>query len=578
VYFGPAVIPGNGNGIASLAVWTAAAGTVTLAPSAPIPASSAATGNGLADVSPDGAQLLFFATQDGYTGTLTVSTPDGKTQVPLVANIDLGVSSGCRPFAQFAGLNILASYCLVGPEPDAGMPEADAGMPEDSGAPRPDSGVVVDATAPEDGGPRDASAVRDATVPPDASPDASRDAAVADSSGAPPDARAADSAAVDAAPDVGAADTGASDVATADVRPAGAPMGGTPFGGSPFGNPFDASPFGSTPTGGSPFGGPPNGGRPFGGNPFADASIFAGVPANNNGLGRGRAVFTVTRETPDASAGNPLATIATFSGPDFTQSVLVSDTPSTFAIDPSGNHVLVMGPSGAMLYPIGGGAGVAVDTAGIAGVFTRDGANVVYVTRATALKRSPVADPTPQTLVVSGLGGLFGLSPDQTWVLAYRSLATGGQTSDLLLAPATMEGNPRPLTASNEAAIYGDAFTVDSKFVLYFDHIAPATGGGNFYVAGVSGKAPAFVASNAWVAAATSGSKALVSANCATCSSSTTGAADLLAFDANEPKSVKTLVSQAYATFYLTSDRNQVVYSWTCASDPRAGIYALPVP
>jgi hypothetical protein len=157
-------------------------------------------------------------------------------------------------------------------------------------------------------------------------------------------------------------------------------------------------------------------------------------------------------------------------------------------------------------------------------------------------------------------------------------MATGGQTSDILLAPAATAGDARPLTSTNDAAIFGDAFTADSKYVLYFDHIAPATGGGNFYAAGVSGSAPAYLASNAWLAAATSGSKGLVTGNCATCSSSATGAADLLSFDATDSTSVRTLVSQINASFYLTADRDKVVYSWTCTPDDRAGVYALPVP
>jgi hypothetical protein len=404
----------------------------------------------------------------------------------------------------------------VGGPPDAGAPVVDSGS-----SPR-DAGPVVDAATPDAGVSRDAGVVRDATAPPDASPDA----AVVDS-GASRDARAADAAADAAAPDAAARDARAAETGTA--------------------------------------GGPP-----------ADAATADG-PAGDGGE-RVRVVrMADTRSNLDASAASSLATIAAFSGPTFAQNVLVASGPSTFAIDPSGNHVLVTGPSGTVLYPVAGGAGVAFDSAGTGGVFTRDGANVVYVTRATALRRSPVVSPAARTLVVSGVGGLFGLSPDQTWALAYRTLASGGQTSDLLLAPAAMAGDARPLTISTGAAIFGDAFTSDSRYVMYFDHIA-AKGGGDFYVAGVSGMAPTYLASNAWVAATTSGSKGLVTGQCRTCSSSATGAADLLAFDANEPTSVKTLVSQIYASFYLTADRNKVVYSWTCSRDNRAGVYALPVP
>jgi hypothetical protein len=552
VYFEPAVVPGvqQGLGIASLSVWRAAAGTAIVSTSIlAAPASSAGTGNGFVDISADGSRLVYIETQDGLTGTLTVATTDGAARVPLVANIDL-VTSGCRPFVAFAGASAVAAYCLEAPESDAG--NLPPGLPDAESV--PDASPPLDAAPPQEDAspaPPDAAGAPDARTAPDAA-------------GAPDAAAGAPDAAADAGPRLDAsADAGLRADASAPID-AGAPLDA--------GEARDAIAVADAIA-------PVDAGSGRDANTRNDAAADA-APPDPGRMGRGATIGEplTTSSAPDGGALTNLATIATFTAPAFLQHVLITGTQPVFALDASGTHVLVSSPSGLVVYPIGGGAGLPIDRDGTGGTLTRDGGSVVYTTNAQALKRSPLAMPAPLTLVPSGVVGLYGLSPDESWVLTYRSQAQGGQTSDLYLASATMPDPARALSVSTSASIFGAAFTADSRYVLYFDNVSVASGVGDFVVASVSGGPPTKVTSEAFVAAATAGSQVLVTDNCTTCSGVSAGAADLRAFDAVNPATITTLVSQAFASFYLDAARDKVVYSWTCKQDRTAGVYVLPVP
>jgi hypothetical protein len=102
--------------IAPLSSWSAAGGTHVISTSALAQDSYFYT----YDVSQDGAYVAYFATTDGMSGTLTVSTVDGKTQTPLAMNVDLTANGStgavCYPMVQFAGDTVIAQYCST-PEP-----------------------------------------------------------------------------------------------------------------------------------------------------------------------------------------------------------------------------------------------------------------------------------------------------------------------------------------------------------------------------------------------------------------------------------------------------------------------------
>jgi hypothetical protein len=310
-----------------------------------------------------------------------------------------------------------------------------------------------------------------------------------------------------------------------------------------------------------------------------DASVLDGASPDAEGADAGSSEAGDDSGDGGSPSGNGMnvATLAVFASPTFAETILATNVQDAFAIDPARTHVMVSGASGLAVYPVAGGAGVSIDSAGTSGGFTADGANVVYTTSATALKRSPVASPAPVTLVPNGLLALLALSPNDGWGLAYRSVASNQQTTDIYLASATSPGTATQLSMSNGASLYGDAFTADSKYAMYFDNVA-ASGVGDFSAAPTAGGASTKVASNAWLAWATAGSKVLLSDHCANCMMTSAGAADLEAVDLANPTAITTLVNQANANFYLTAAKDKLVYSWTCAQDSTAGVYVLAVP
>jgi hypothetical protein len=278
----------------------------------------------------------------------------------------------------------------------------------------------------------------------------------------------------------------------------------------------------------------------------------------------------------------PMLTLSTFTGPTYAQNVLTTAPQLAFGVDSAGARVLVYQPSGLVVYPIAGGAGTLIDATGVGAFFTKDGANVIYTSTAPALKRSPVANPAPVTLA-PGLAGLLALSPDESWVLAYKSIGNNGATYDVSLASALTPGTPTALAATPTAEIFGDAFTTDSKYAMYFANIDLTTMLGDFYVAPTAGGTPTKVTSSAWSEAAAAGSKVVVNDNCTGCSFTmttglTVGTADLHALDVAHPTAIATIASQAYGFFYLNTAKDTVVYSWTCRKDGTGGVYALPVP
>jgi hypothetical protein len=99
--------------IGPLWAWTAAAGAHEI--------STSATGSAPFDMSSDDAYVVYFATTDGMTATLTVSAIDGSKRTSLVPGVDL--TGACPAVARFAGTTILASYCLTN-RPDAAAGDA----------------------------------------------------------------------------------------------------------------------------------------------------------------------------------------------------------------------------------------------------------------------------------------------------------------------------------------------------------------------------------------------------------------------------------------------------------------------
>ena len=276
-----------------------------------------------------------------------------------------------------------------------------------------------------------------------------------------------------------------------------------------------------------------------------------------------------------AQMNGAFATIASFVGPTFATTPIATNVSPSFAIDAAGTQVLVSSPSGLWVYPLGGGSRTLVDEAGTSGLFTKDGNSVLYTTSTSALKRAPIGAGPPIALVASGLSVIRAVSPDDAWVLA--SYKTMGNRYDLYVASATAPGMATALATMPTSAFFGDPFTLDSRYALFFTNVM-SDGTGDFY-AGASTGAPTKATSNAWQEYATSGSRGLVNDNYnPSGGSSGNGIADIEAFDATNPTVLKTLVTAADANFYPTPARDAIVYSWSCAQSARAGLWALAVP
>ncbi|HEY3816785.1 MAG TPA: hypothetical protein VGL81_06430 [Polyangiaceae bacterium] len=104
--------------IAPISAWTASAGTGVISKSAIAVDSYYYT----YDASKDGQWVAYFAsTANSPTATLTVSTIDGKTQTPLMPNIDLTDESCFPPAVQFVNDTLIAQYCVTPVANDAGV-------------------------------------------------------------------------------------------------------------------------------------------------------------------------------------------------------------------------------------------------------------------------------------------------------------------------------------------------------------------------------------------------------------------------------------------------------------------------
>jgi hypothetical protein len=111
-----------------------------------------------------------------------------------------------------------------------------------------------------------------------------------------------------------------------------------------------------------------------------------------------------------------------------------------FSADPIGENLLVASSTGLQIIPVSGGAPTMIDPTGQNGIFTSDGASVVYVTGSGELSRSAIKSPTPTVLVSSGVQGLVGLSPDDSTVLVFKTYDPSTYLSDLYSASAATSG------------------------------------------------------------------------------------------------------------------------------------------
>jgi len=301
---------------------------------------------------------------------------------------------------------------------------------------------------------------------------------------------------------------------------------------------------------------------------------------------------------PGADAGADGATLTRYAAGSWTPSVIsTSSYPGAIiANGMAADHVLFFDSGGLEAYAVASGTTAKIDPDGSSFVVTPDGSKVVYGTTVTAdggamspgpYKVSPIASPSPTTLG-TGIDAFDGISPDGNWVLGFTQ-QTQAPLYNAVLGSASTPGTPQVLVAMPTTSAIGDDFTTDSKYCLFTDSITTtktlegSVTSGNLNAVAVSGGMPVQLGTSVWQEAAGPGSKVIFNPNWNAPANYGFGTADLQEIDLSKGmSSVKTLVSQADANFYLTADKKTIVYSYSTGGggqpSVQAGLWAMPTP
>jgi hypothetical protein len=328
----------------------------------------------------------------------------------------------------------------------------------------------------------------------------------------------------------------------------------------------------------------------------------AGTGADDGGTGEAGAL-DAGAGTGDAGAGTGTnnATFTRYTGASWTPTNISTAAFTAFATNKANDHVIFFDNAGLEAYDVASAMTTLVDPVGDSFVLTPDGTKVVYGTHvggadagptaaAGPFKVSPIAAPSPTTLG-TGIDAFYGISPDGNWVLGFTQLVQTTNYTNTILASTTTPGAPQSLVTQASSSPIGDDFTTDSKFAIYTDTITTTmtvqgnVTSGNLNVAALTGGVvtPMQIGTAVWQEAAGPGSKVIFNPNWIAPPNLGFGVADLTEIDLSvATPAPKTLVSQADANFYLTTDKMTIVYSYSTGggSQPTAmsGLWSMPVP
>ena len=272
----------------------------------------------------------------------------------------------------------------------------------------------------------------------------------------------------------------------------------------------------------------------------------------------------------------PVATISSYSTTSSAHVDLMTNAENYWASSGSTDVLVSTDSAGIQVVPAAGGAAAAVDASGFLGVLTPDGKSALYGTKTGALRRSSITSPSPTTLVDSGFGGFWGLSPDAQWVLYFDNIDPNG--GDIYMASATTPGTPTTLSKDPNGGLHGDAFTADSSHVIFSTTVDPCTSVGSLQALAVGTTSPQSLGQKSWVTWAVGGSKIVFTDNFAPSDGQRIGRADVETVDLAQGTTPKRVVDRADAVIGLSPAGDQLVYVWSAQPGSRAGLYVAPLP
>jgi hypothetical protein len=286
--------------------------------------------------------------------------------------------------------------------------------------------------------------------------------------------------------------------------------------------------------------------------------------------------------------------IYSFASPSWSMTTLQSSVYPYFVADPAGANLMFLSSAGMQVIPVAGGTPTMIDADGQNGLFTSDGADLVYVTSGGGLYRSPIASPSPTMLVSSGLEGIAALSPDNSTALVYKNYDQSTYTSDLYAASAVTSGALTTLSTATTAAVgsvinggvvYGSSFTGDSSHALFYTGVSTASYPylGTLQSGALGATSPATLGQNSNTAFASGKTKAVFEDNFVLPSGSIVATVDIKSVDTAAGGTPTVVVSQAnagpyYGSFFLSPDGTKIVYTQNGASTSSQGVLVIAVP
>ena len=289
-------------------------------------------------------------------------------------------------------------------------------------------------------------------------------------------------------------------------------------------------------------------------------------------------VFVVVSCADAGDAGVSPATIMLVDPRTFAVTDLVNNADDFVSLDDAGNMLFAIDTSGDGLVKLRGQTQVTVIERGVAdGFIAHDGSAVVYMTLGGALKRWTPGGTI--TLVAPGnLSGVTKVSGQQGFVTYYERSDPATQLYDVFLASTTAAGQtPSPLVATATGSVFGDAFTVDEKFALYYSHVNPDNFSGTLTAVstGADGTMRT-VGERAWITGAANGSRIVYNDNFVSTSVTGSGYADLRTVDLAGPADPTVIATRADPSFFLTVGRDKVVFTINQLKG-QEGLYAAPL-
>jgi hypothetical protein len=287
--------------------------------------------------------------------------------------------------------------------------------------------------------------------------------------------------------------------------------------------------------------------------------------------------LTYCSSTTPSLAGS----VYTYTAPSYSEVDAVDGIYPYFVPNPVGTILLVeSGTSGLELVPVAGGSATVVDPIGQVGIFTSDGSTLVYTTTTGELRSSPVATPSPTTLVSNApILGMVDLSPDGKEALVYEQYNSSNYNHDLYAASASTPGSLLTLNAAETSSqLFGDTFTADSSSALFWSGVGGAYLGTLESSFGSGTPATLATASNtAWAA---TGSTVVFAANESTPPGSSIANVDIERMVlGTKPSSSAVLAksvngsSGTYAPFFLNPARDAVVFTANAGNGLAGGLY-----